>query len=325
MARRTLAADLPIGCREGRPNVEFDPLRHYAGHSAVTDPGSYSFHLDALPDDVDGMISVVRNVLLHFRSDARSLGSTARDPRCDEVDSRRVERMLAGILQLDPARLSVPRPAARRLLATCRDFSVLLCAMMRHRGIAARVRFGFTHLYYQPTLPLHDHVLAEYWNGNAWALADCRLHACPIPLRGIWQGDIPRAMFLSGAQAWRSISRGELDARIFSGLRRDRDMGRRNVRKSLMFDAAALAGNEPLLWDCWDGQPFDEFARRKYGARAQARLLDELASFDPSVAADCAGLIEAFAARMDRLAAPASRPFTAARAARGVGVHLSRR
>jgi hypothetical protein len=325
MARRTLAPPSPIDCRDGRPNAEFDPLRHYARHSAVTDPGRYSSHLDGLPDDVDGMIAVVRNVLIHFRSDAPLLGAVASESRRGEVDSRGVERMLAGILRLDPSQLLMPRPAPRRLLATCRDFSVLLCAMMRHKGIAARVRFGFTRLYYQPKLPLHDHVLTEYWNGAAWLLAECRLHACPVPLRGVWQGDIPRLMFLSGAQAWRSITRGECDARLFSGLRYDRDIGRRNVRKLLMFDAAALSGNEPLLWDRWDGRRFDEFGRKRYGFRAQSRLLDELASFDPADPVDCARLIEAFASRMDRLGAHASRPFGAARAGPGVGGHFHRR
>ncbi|WP_297910167.1 transglutaminase-like domain-containing protein [Thiomonas sp.] len=271
------------------------------------------------------MIAVVRNVLVHFRSDVPRLDGTVSESRRDEVDSRRVERMLAGILRLDPSPLSTLRPVTHRLLATCRDFSVLLCAMMRHKGIPARVRYGFTHLYYQPKLPLHDHVLTEYWNGDAWSLAECRLHACPVPPHGIWQGNIPPTLFLSGAQAWRSIRSGDRDARMFSGLRYDRDMGWRNVRKLLMFDAAALSGNEPLLWDRWDGRPVDEFGRTKYGARQQSRFLDELASFDPAVAADCARLIEAFASRMDRLAAPASRPFIATRAARGAGVHLSRR
>ena len=325
MARRTPAPEVPIARHDGRLQAGFDPLRHYAGHTAVTDPGRFSSHLDGLPDDVDGMIGVVRNVLAHIRSDGPLLDSTASESRRDEVDSRGVEKMLAGIFRLDPSQLATPRPVPRRLLATCRDFSVLLCAMMRHKGVAARVRFGFTRLYYQPALPLHDHVLTEYWSGDAWLLAECRLHACPIAPRGIWQGDMPRTMFLSGAQAWRSIRSGDRDARMFSGLRYDRDMGQRNVRKLLMFDAAALAGNEPLLWDRWDGRPFDKFERKKYGAREQSRLFDELASFDPAVAADCARLIETFASRMDKLAAPASQPFIAARQARGAGVHLPRR
>ncbi|WP_456781864.1 transglutaminase domain-containing protein [Bradyrhizobium sp. USDA 3315] len=39
--------------------------------------------------------------------------------------------------------------------ATCRDFSLMLCSVLRHHGVPARIRCGFGR-YFAPH-PFHDH------------------------------------------------------------------------------------------------------------------------------------------------------------------------
>ncbi|MFC9252629.1 transglutaminase domain-containing protein [Amycolatopsis thailandensis] len=48
------------------------------------------------------------------------------------------------MLAPDPAPLTAAREADKRVVGTCRHFAVLGCALLRYRGIVARVHCGFT-------------------------------------------------------------------------------------------------------------------------------------------------------------------------------------
>jgi hypothetical protein len=50
---------------------------------------------------------------------------------------------------------------AKRLVGNCRDFSTMLCAMLRHQGVPARARCGFGAYF----LPNH---YEDHWDG--WGL-----------------------------------------------------------------------------------------------------------------------------------------------------------
>ena len=56
---------------------------------------------------------------------------------------RWVARQLAAIAALDPRPLAEARLLERRLVGNCRDFSVLLAALLREQGTPARARCGF--------------------------------------------------------------------------------------------------------------------------------------------------------------------------------------
>jgi hypothetical protein len=73
---------------------------------------------------------------------------------------RPASAIIRAVLALDPGALDRPREPRRRLIGTCRTFVVLSCALLRHRGIAARARCGFG-TYFQPGLGL-DHWITEW-------------------------------------------------------------------------------------------------------------------------------------------------------------------
>jgi Transglutaminase-like superfamily len=74
--------------------------------------------------------------------DAKTLSVAAE--RFDENQIRPAARVVEVLLALDPAApLSEIREPGQRVVGTCRHFALLACALLRFRGIAARVRCGF--------------------------------------------------------------------------------------------------------------------------------------------------------------------------------------
>lgn len=72
--------------------------------------------------------------------------------------------MLARIKELDDRPLKFPRQPDKRLVGICRDQATLLCALLRHQGVPARVRFGFS-AYFEPNF-YFDHVVSEFWQAD---------------------------------------------------------------------------------------------------------------------------------------------------------------
>jgi Transglutaminase-like superfamily len=108
-------------------------------------------HIPSKPVDICRPV----HTLVIQPSDAKALGLP--DERLSENQFRPAAALVEALLALDPASLDVPRAPERRVVGTCRHFAVLTCALLRYRGIAARVRCGFA-TYFQPGQGL-DHWL----------------------------------------------------------------------------------------------------------------------------------------------------------------------
>ena len=143
--------------------------------------------------------------------------------------------------------MTVPRAPQRRIVGTCRHFAVLSCALLRHRGIASRVRCGFA-TYFQPGQGL-DHWVTEYRDrdGGRWVRIDSEvlgstLVTCPADLR---PGE-----FLTGGEAWTAFRQGEIDDSRF-GVYGTGNWGAAEIRGNAVRDLAALNKVETLPWDEW--------------------------------------------------------------------------
>ena len=154
--------------------------------------------------------------------------------------------IVAALLALDPAPLHVPREAAERVVGTCRHFAVLSCALLRHRGIAARARCGFA-TYFQPGQGL-DHWIVEYRNGlHRWVRVDAEVLGQSVLEH---PEDLPPGAFLSGGEAWSAYRADRLDAATF-GVYRTENFGPAEIRGNAIRDLAALNKVETLPWDEW--------------------------------------------------------------------------
>jgi hypothetical protein len=206
---------------------------------------------DASPVALAGIASDPVGICAHVHSliiqphDAMELGLPPE--RIAEKDIRPAARLTDRLLALDPAPLQAPREPASRVVGTCRHFAVLACALLRHRGFAARVRCGFA-TYFQPGLGL-DHWIIEYSDAaGRWVRVDPELMGIPDVLDH--PDDLPPGAFLTGGEAWSAYRQGELDASAF-GVYRTENFGPAEIRGNAIRDLAALNKVETLPWDEW--------------------------------------------------------------------------
>ncbi len=167
--------------------------------------------------------------------------------RFAENQIRPVAELIRALLSLDSSPLRVPREPERRVVGTCRHFAVLSCALLRHGGIASRVRCGFA-TYFQPGQGL-DHWITEYWNDDEvrWVRVDSEIFGQSVLTH---PENLSAAEFLSGGEAWNAYRRGAIDASTF-GVYGTENWGPGEIRGNAVKDLAALNKVETLPWDEW--------------------------------------------------------------------------
>lgn len=223
------------------------PLVYYASPGPMTDPGEHAGLFNQLPTDISRLVEVVQGLLLHIFW-AERYGVTLPEERQREVQLRPVSAKLARIQELDAGALTKARPLEKKLVGNCRDFSVMLCAMLRYQGVPARARCGFGTYF----LPGHyeDHWVCEYWNQEQgrWIMVDAQLDALQREALAIGFDslDMPPGQFVTGGKAWQMCRAGEADPDRFGIF----DMhGIWFVRGDLIRDFLSLNKVEILPWD----------------------------------------------------------------------------
>jgi hypothetical protein len=221
-------------------------------HSPMTEPGALSSSLQRLPPDVASLNRVVRGLLVH----CAWLGSYDDDPGAFGPVSRTtlpVKERLAGLLELDGRDFDEARIPARRAVGTCRDYALMLCAFLRAKGTAARVRCGFAS-YFGETW--EDHWVCEYWNDgeDRWCLSDAQLDDVIKAALGIAfdTANVPRDKFLTAGQAWICCRDGKDDPDRFG---QGEIKGLWFMKVNVVRDALSVNHRETSSWDRWREAP----------------------------------------------------------------------
>ena len=228
--------------------MEETPLEYYARQGPITDPREESVHFEGLPSEVDKLLDLVQRLVIHTFWTSK-YGITVPEERNQELQLRFVSDKLRQIRKLESSPLTQARAPERRLLGNCRDFSVLLCSMLRHHHIPARARCGFA-TYFVPN-HFEDHWVCEYWgNDRRWIMVDAQLDALQREQLGIDFDalDVPADRFIVGGNAWQMCRLGKADSDDF-GI--NNLHGLWFVRGNLIRDLASLNKVELLPWDAW--------------------------------------------------------------------------
>jgi hypothetical protein len=227
-----------------------DLLAYYASPGPMTDAREYAYLFDGLPTEIPALVEVVQGLLIHiFWAERYGLHlSQERGER--EVNLRGVAQKLQRIQELDTAPLTVARPLEKKLVGNCRDFSTLLCAMLRYQGIPARARCGFGTYFLDERYPYVDHWVCEYWKADEgrWVMVDAQLDALQRQVLGIQFDplDMPPGQFVTGGQGWQMCRTSQADPAKFGIFEW---YGLWFVRGDLMRDFLALNKVEILPWD----------------------------------------------------------------------------
>jgi len=248
-----------------------DLLHYYSNPGIMTDPGRFSSYLAELPREIERLCQVIQGLLIHKLA-ARLYGERLSGLRTQEIFLRSFPQMLERLLEIDDHPLTVARLPCYRLVGNCRDFSVMLCSILRYQGIPARARCGFGSYLEQS-----DHWVCEYWKAKEqrWVMVDAQLdemqrEAFKIDFDPY---DVPREQFLVAGRAWQMCRAKQTDWRIF-GFKRWR--GRAFVCDSVIRDFVALNKVEVLAWDSWWDKHLAEEAMA--GSERTLAYLDHLAT-----------------------------------------------
>lgn len=258
-----------------------DTLRWFAAHGGLTDPGDRRALFDGLPSDVAGLCRVVQGVLIHLESGAALYGTI---PWAKDRPSRAT--LPVGVRLAAIGDLGV-RPAAKRAVGTCRDFALMLCAMLRHQGIPARVRCGFA-AYFEPGV-WEDHWVCEYWHATEgrWAVADAQLdeaHRRHLAI-DFDCSDLPSSAFRPAWEVWQAYRSGLLDPEQAG---HGDTTGPWFIAVDLIRDLLSLHRREISGWDRWrDADARQRMLDDQAFARADhwARLAEGIDHLDPAARA----------------------------------------
>jgi hypothetical protein len=228
-------------------------LRFYRTPGAMADAGAHAALFNALPDDVRSIAKAVAGLLLHQHI-APAYGETLSQARIAEAQLRGAGGILDCILEHENTALTQERPLARRAIGVCRHYTLLLVAMLRAKGYAARSRCGFAS--YFETGKFLDHWVGEYWSEaqKRWIMVDAQMDDVQRKLFRIDFDplDVPRDRFLIAGEAWKMCRDGEADPGAFGIM----DMnGWWFIAGNVVRDIAALNKMEMLPWDVWGEMP----------------------------------------------------------------------
>ena len=226
-----------------------EALAYYATPGPFTELYGHASRVRELPEALPELCHVVQGLVVHpFLAHLYGLAPQAL--RQDELQIRHVSQMLDRIQTLDANPLSRARPPERRFVGNCRHFTVLLCALLRARGVPARARCGFGLWFHPPNY--EDHWVCEVWDQarGVWHLVDAQLDAiqCKAFRVSFDPLDVPRTQFLVAGDAWQRCRNGQAEPQRFGIL----DLrGLWFVRGNLVRDLAARTKRELLPWDGW--------------------------------------------------------------------------
>ena len=150
---------------------ENNVLEFYKTQSKITDPKEYSYLFENLPSAIPELCTLVHGVISH-RDSSSLYDLELTEQRKQEGETRYVDLILKTIVELDKSPHTIMRSPEKRFAGTCRDFAILLCAILRSQEVPARLRCGYAAYFKKGRY--EDHCVCEYWkeNESIWVLVD---------------------------------------------------------------------------------------------------------------------------------------------------------
>lgn len=233
---------------------------------------------DDFPDDIDKITRIIRGLLIHPSTIKPLRNLDLPKSRIQkERGFKTVQQILDRANKLDPSPLIIPREPKKRVVAICKHFSMLLCSILREKGIPARTRCGFA-TYFQGGW-FEDHWICEYWNKKQkrWVRVDSQIDdlqavAYHIDREEIDFLDLPKGVFFPAGVLWKLYREGFIDGRLAGFSDVNGASGGWYVRGNMLRDFFALNEIEYLY-----SEEDDLMSSNYKPNRRDLKLLDEIA------------------------------------------------
>lgn len=251
-------------------------LDFYKSQSRFTDPGEFVHMFEDVPTSINELVKIVQGIVID-KDLIELYGETISDEQKNDTESRYVETILKIITDRNNNPLSVERPPKERFVGSCRDYAIVLCSMLRHINIPARLRCGYANYFNIEGEFFEDHWVCEYWNEekDRWVLVDANVdedvrEKYNVAINNL---SVPHDHFIVAGKAWQMCRNGETDPNKF-GVSSMGIKGFWLIRGNVVRDLAALNKVEMLPWDVWkimDKGPDD------FSPEEEWELLDDVA------------------------------------------------
>lgn len=247
----------------------------YQEHGIMTEIKTMQHMVTDIPKDIKTIVTYVQNILLHQHWSG-IYGLELSEERKKEPFIRSFEDKLIFLNKLGFTHVSEQRANERKMIAICRDFSVVTVALCREVGIPARARCGFAS--YLEKGKYIDHWVVEYWNeeNGKWVMVDAQLDL--LQQRALQLSfdplDVSKDYFITGSRAWLSTRAGMFNPELFGIFKW---WGYDYLRCNLILDAHSLLKLPMQPWDMWKGYkslPIEKWTEKDYQVMDDLSILD---------------------------------------------------
>ncbi len=228
----------------------------YLTHSRFTTPGEYEYLYAGLPSNVEDIFSVVSNLVFSPMDlpDEQKKKTKNSNKELHYLTIREILEKFSTNSKKDF--LKRKKSPDQKIAANCRNVSILLCSMLRHKKVPARLRIGFD-CYMYPWI-FHDKVLVEYWcqKDQKWKFVDGRLNDSNMARLKIKfdRFNVPTDQFFSAATVWIDCIEGRKSDNKFGsgvpGIIQFKN-GLWYIRNTMMHDLMMLNKIELTFWYRW--------------------------------------------------------------------------
>ncbi len=211
--------------------VKEEVLNYYRQPGIITNIEKYKEFTNWIVDDPNAISQIVQGLIVHD-----SWFNQYKVPYEEKHEyfqqTAYMEDILDKALEIDGSSLTIPRHPRHRVIACCREFATLMCALLRAKGIPARSRCGFA-VYFAWNGEYEDHWICEFWNGSDWVQWDPQIDPLQQSFITQWglEGEksdarikqikcfnphnLKEGEFISAGEAWRLCRQGKEDPMNF--------------------------------------------------------------------------------------------------------------
>ena len=251
-------------------------VNFYKSHSPYSRVDDFEEVIQDIPLNVEAICSFVQNNLIHSYW-INHYGIKIDDhTRLTEMQIRHVNEILKKSESKSGASLIEMHGPGQKVISICRDFALLLCSVLREKGIPARVRCGFSK-YLVPDR-FEDHWICEYWqvDEQRWIMVDAQLDDLHFEILNFKfdKYDIPKSEFIYAGEAWKLCREQKEDPNEFGIFDLN---GFSFIKGNIIRDLYALRKIELMAWDTGWGILKD--SSQTIDSKSELKVLDELAVF----------------------------------------------
>ncbi|MDH3324269.1 MAG: transglutaminase-like domain-containing protein [Candidatus Peregrinibacteria bacterium] len=231
------------------------------------------------PDEINKICRIIQGLLIHPGTLKELYNLNLPKERIQDRNIKTIQEILDKAKKLDNSPLTFSREPQKRVVAICKHFAMLLCSILREKGIPSRTRCGFA-TYFQGGW-FEDHWICEYWDKKEkrWIRVDSQIDDIQIVAYHLDRNklnflDLPKGVFFPAGILWKLYRDGFIEGKVEGFSLEPEAFGEWYIRGNMLRDFFALNEIEYLY--------SEEDLLMKKGhkvTKKDLKLLDEIAEY----------------------------------------------